>query len=169
MQTNFVNPAFHSLFQSVTNYMPSITFGGIIGTYLITAGINIYFVPLPYLLSIPAALALQFGRFAIVFIDFLNPTGKKSSWPLIIASSATLAALVELYYSIHTSIPDVEKSVPVYLFLAMIIISGYVLEINFIRKGYEAYEVHSNQDNFRHNTGTKGSTDQEMLKLQETN
>ena len=168
MQTNFVNPAFQAIFKSVTNYMPSITFGGIIGTYLITAGINVYFIPLPYVLSIPAALALQFGRFAIVFIDFLNPTGKRSNWPSIIASTATVAALVELYYSIYTSTPNGEESIAVYLFLAMIIVSGYVLEINFIRKGYEAYGVNGNQDNFRHK-GEKSNLTQELPTLQQTN
>lgn len=168
MQTNFVNPAFQAIFKSVTNYMPSITFGGIIGTYLITAGINVYFIPLPYLLSIPAAIALQFGRFAIVFIDFLNPTGKRSIWPSIIASTATVAALVELYYSIYTSTPNGEESIAVYLFLAMIIVSGYVLEINFIRKGYEAYGVNGDQDNFRH-TGEKSSLTKEVPELQQTN
>ncbi len=35
---------------------------------------RIRFLPLPLLLSIPASLMLQFGRFAIVFIDFLNDT-----------------------------------------------------------------------------------------------
>ncbi len=149
-QTNFVNPAFQAIFKAVSDFMPSITFGGIIGTYLITAGINIYFIPLPLILSIPAALALQFGRFAIVFIDFLNPTGKRSIWPGLIASTATVAALVELYYSVFSLMETGNKATAVYLFLSMIIISGFVLEINFIRKGYEAYQV-SKTPNFRSN------------------
>ena len=139
--TNFVNPAFQAIFSAVSAQMPAITFAGIIGTYLITAGINIYFIPLPWLLSVPAALALQFGRFAIVFIDFLNPTGKRSIWPGLIASIATIAALVELWYSVSNLMPGNSEGIAVYLFLAMIVLSGYVLEINFIRKGYEAYST----------------------------
>ena len=165
-QTNFVNPAFQAIFRAVSDYMPSITFGGIIGTYLITAGINIYFIPLPLVLSIPAALALQFGRFAIVFIDFLNPTGKKSIWPGLIASTATVAALIELYYSVFSLLPSGSKAIAVYLFLAMIIVSGFVLEINFIRKGYEAYQV-PKKGNFRSNgqAATNGQILPELPKV----
>ena len=79
-----------------------------------------------------------------------------------------MAALVELYYSIYTSTPHGEESIAVYLFLAMIIVSGYVLEINFIRKGYEAYGVNGNQDNFRY-TGEKISLTKEVPELQQTN
>ena len=164
--TNFVNPAFQVIFSGISAQMPAITFSGIVGTYLITAGINVYFIPLPLILSIPAALALQFGRFAIVFIDFLNVTGKRSIYPTLIASIATIAALVELYYSVFGILTDNNKAVSVYLFLGMIILSGYVLEINFIRKGHEAYQVQQGRsDNFR----TRSANGQAMSELSKIN
>ena len=163
-QTNFINPAFEAIFKNVSDYMPAITFIGIIGTYLITAGINVYFIPLPLILSIPAALALQFGRFAIVFIDFLHPTGKRSIYPSLIATGATIAALVELYHSV-SGIMQQSEVIAVYLFLSMIIISGYVLELNFIRKGYEAYQA-PKKDNFRSN-GQAASNGQMLPELQQ--
>lgn len=163
-QTNFINPAFEAIFRTVSEYMPVITFSGIIGTYLITAGINVFFMPLPLVLSIPAALALQFGRFAIVFIDFLNPTGTRSIYPALIATAATVAALVELYYSVNT-IMQAGENIAVYLFLAMIIVSGYVLELNFIRKGYEAYQA-PKKGNFRSN-GQAATNGQILPELQQ--
>lgn len=137
--TKFVNPAFAGIFDGITAYMPGITFYGIVGTYLITAALNVHFIPLPLFISIPAALALQFGRFAIVFMDFLNPTGTRSPWPGIIATLATVIALVELWFSVASTPLSANEVWAVYLFGAMLVFSGYVLEINFIAKGAEAF------------------------------
>lgn len=136
----FVNPAFAEIFNSIAARMPHITFWGIIAAYAITAALNVHFIPLPLFLAIPGALAIQFGRFAIVFMDFLNPTGVKSPWPVIIATAATFLALTELAFSI----PRTEAGIgsewwALFLFGSMVICSGYVLEVNFIRKGAEAF------------------------------
>lgn len=136
---NAVNPAFAMIYEGITGKMPAITFYGIIVTYLITAALNVYFIPLPVYISIPAALAIQFGRFAIVFMDFLNPTGKRSHWPAMIATVATLISLAELSYSIQDIGWTGPKFWSVLLFGGLIIGFGYVLEINFIAKGAEAF------------------------------
>lgn len=144
---NFQNRAFEEVFESITANMPSLVFFGIILTYMITAALNIYFLPLPPVVSIPAAIAIQFGRFSIVFMDFLNPTGQRSKWPPIVATIATVVAVVELAFSVQDiQIADgwnAARYWSVFLFGAMLIFSGYILEINFIEKGAEAYGMTS--------------------------
>ena len=140
---NFQNRAFEDLFQSITANMPGLTFFGIILTYGITAALNVYFLPLPAMYAVPAALAVQFGRFAVVFTDFLNPTGKRSPWPPVIATGATVIALVEFGYSVQDmqleSTWTDARYWSVYLFGSMLIVFGYILELNFISKGAEGY------------------------------
>lgn len=139
MHTNFKNPAFYAIYQGITAQMPHITFYGIIAVYLITAALNVYFIPLPIYISIPAALAIQFSRFAVVFMDFLNPTGNRSPWPPIIATGTTIVALLELSFSIkHLQFAE-NHYWSLFLFGALIILSGYLLEVNFIAKGAEAF------------------------------
>lgn len=137
--SKFINPAFREIFAGITAVMPQITFYGIIGVYLITAALNVYFIPLPVYLSVPAALAIQFGRFAIVFMDFLNPTGRRSPWPGVIATIATMIAIIELGFSIQEMAWAGAKWWSTFLFGSMAISFGYLLEINFISKGAEAF------------------------------
>lgn len=100
-------------------------------------------MPLPLAIAAPAAIMIQFGRFSVVFMDFLNPTGQRSKWPPIIATVATVVAIVELGFSIQ----DIQISEgwnaarywSVFLFGTMLISFGYILELNFITKGAEAY------------------------------
>jgi hypothetical protein len=76
-------------------------------------------------------------------MDFLNPTGQRSKWPPIIATIATVVAIVELGFSIQ----DIQieqgwnaaRYWSVFLFGTMLISFGYILELNFITKGAEAY------------------------------
>jgi hypothetical protein len=140
MKKNFNNQNFEWLFQDITSSMPKIIFTGIILTYLITAALNVYFLPLPLLLSIPASLMLQFGRFAVVFIDFLNPSDKRSKYPLRVAAIATVIALLELWFSIQGQTTGAEFWA-MFFFIGAIICFGYVLEIQFIEKGIEAYGI----------------------------
>jgi hypothetical protein len=140
MKKNFNNQNFEWLFQDITSSMPKIIFTGIILTYLITAALNVYFLPLPLLLSIPASLMLQFGRFAIVFIDFLNPSDKRSKYPPRVAAVATVIALLELWFSIQGKSTGAEFWA-MFFFIGAIICFGYVLEIQFIDKGIEAYGI----------------------------
>lgn len=140
---NFVNPAFAEIYQGITARMPSITFYGVIITYAVTAALNVFFIPLPLYISIPAALALQFGRFAIVFMDFLNPTGVRTPWPPLIAAVATIVALTELGFSCQDIGFTGAKFWAVFLFGASVISFGYLLEVNFISKGAEAFGMGS--------------------------
>ena len=140
MKKNFNNQNFEWLFDDITCTMPKIIFVGIILTYAITAALNVYFLPLPLLLSIPASLMLQFGRFAIVFIDFLNPSSKRSVYPPKVAAIATVVALLELFFSIQGQATGAEFYA-MFFFIGTIICFGYVLEIQFIEKGIEAYGI----------------------------
>ena len=140
---NFQNAAFEEIFETLSRQIPGMVLSGIIITYIITAGLSVYFIPLPMGISVPAAAAVQFGRFAVVFMDFLNPTGVRSKWPPIVASLATIFALVELYFSLH-DISEVNQWTmnrywSVYIFSSMVIAFGYILELNFIAKGAEAF------------------------------
>ena len=96
----FVSKKFELLFEDIVNMMPGVIFYGIILTYCITAALNVYFLPIPYYLSVPASIMLQFGRFAIVFINFLNPTGKVSKVPEYVALGAMVVAILELLFSL---------------------------------------------------------------------
>ena len=140
MKKNFNNQTFEWLFNDIASSMPKIIFVGIILTYLITAALNVYFLPLPLLLSIPASLMLQFGRFAIVFIDFLNPSEKRSPYPAKVAAVATVVALLELYFSIQGQSTGAEFYA-MFIFIGTVICFGYFLEIQFIEKGIEAYGI----------------------------
>ena len=140
---NFQNEAFREIYEGITKNMPAVAFFGILITYAITAMLNVHFMPLPLAIAAPAAIMIQFGRFSVVFMDFLNPTGKRSKWPPIIATVATVVAIVELGFSIQ----DIQISEgwnaarywSVFLFGTMLISFGYILELNFITKGAEAY------------------------------
>ena len=142
-QQNFQNEAFREIYEAITKNMPAVAFFGILITYAITAMLNVHFMPLPLAIAAPAAIMIQFGRFSVVFMDFLNPTGKRSKWPPIIATIATVVAIVELGFSIQ----DIQISEgwnaarywSVFLFGTMLISFGYILELNFITKGAEAY------------------------------
>jgi len=140
---NFQNEAFREIYEGITKNMPAVAFFGILVTYAITAMLNVHFMPLPLAIAAPAAIMIQFGRFSVVFMDFLNPTGQRSKWPPIIATVATVVAIVELGFSIQ----DIQISEgwnaarywSVFLFGTMLISVGYILELNFITKGAEAY------------------------------
>lgn len=140
MKKNFNNKKFEWLFDDITSSMPNVIFIGIILTYAITAALNVYFLPLPLLLSIPASLMLQFGRFSIVFIDFLNPSEKRSKYPPRVAAIATVIALMELWFSIQGQVKGSEFYA-MFFFIGTIICFGYVLEIQFIEKGIDAYGI----------------------------
>ena len=142
-QHNFQSDTFRELMEGITRNIPALMFFGIVVTYAVTAMLNIHVIPLPPMIAIPAAIMIQFGRFAVVFMDFLNPTGNRSKWPPAIATFATIVALIELGFSIQDMAEasgwSVARYWSVYLFGAMLIGFGYILELNFIEKGAEAY------------------------------
>lgn len=138
---NFTNPAFQGIFEGITAFMPHITFYGVIGTYLVTALLNVFFVPIPMYVSIPAATAIVFIRFSIVFMDFLNPTGRRSWQPGVIAMALTIVAAVEFGFSIQEHGWGGPKFWATFLFGLSIIAGGYLIEINLVSKGAEAFKL----------------------------
>jgi hypothetical protein len=113
-------------------------------TILLTYGINAYltaiFLPLDFWLAIIAASILQLGRFAVVFMDFLNPTKGRSTYPPKIALGATIVALIEIFFGLQEHYEDGEY-ITMFLFVGTVIVFGYLLEINFVDKGVEAYGI----------------------------
>jgi hypothetical protein len=75
-----------------------------------------------------------------VFIDFLNPSDKRSKYPPRVAAIATVIALLELWFSIQGQSTGAEFWA-MFFFIGAIICFGYVLEIQFIEKGIEAYGI----------------------------
>jgi hypothetical protein len=75
-----------------------------------------------------------------VFIDFLNPSDKRSKYPPRVAAIATVIALLELWFSIQGESTGAEFWA-MFFFIGAIICFGYVLEIQFIEKGIEAYGI----------------------------
>jgi hypothetical protein len=130
------NPAFLKLLQKIQKVIPSIMFIWILITYLITAIINIYFIPLPLWITIPVALIIQGSRFLVVFLNFLNnPQIYKSDIPSKIALFATILALVELLLTLMNRTATITENASIYLFFGNIILFGYFLEVHFIKMG----------------------------------
>jgi hypothetical protein len=109
-------------------------------TYGINAYLTAIFLPLDFWLAIIAASILQLGRFAVVFMDFLNPTKGRSTYPPKIALGATIVALIEIFFGLQEHY-EAGEFITMFLFVGTIIVFGYLLEINFVDKGVEAYGI----------------------------
>jgi len=132
------NPAFVKLLEKIQRVIPISIFVWIILTYTVTAIINIYFLPLPLWLSIPASIIIQGARAMIVFVNFLNhPAISRSKVPSRIALFATIIALLELLISIFGGDAPLYHKTTLFLFFGIIILFGYFLEINFVKMGEE--------------------------------
>ena len=130
------NPSFVRLLSKIQGVIPNIMFIWILITYLITAIISIYFIPLPLWLTIPISLIIQINRFLVVFLNFLNsPALYKSDIPSKIALFATILALVELLFTLMNRSATITENASIYLFFATIILFGYLLEVHFIKMG----------------------------------
>jgi hypothetical protein len=130
------NPAFLKLLAKIQKVIPNVMFIWILITYLITAIINIYFIPLPLWITIPVALIIQGSRFLVVFLNFLNnPQIYKSDIPSKIALFATILALVELLFTLMNRSATITENASIYLFFATIILFGYFLEVHFMKMG----------------------------------
>jgi len=130
------NPAFLKLLAKIQKVIPNVMFIWILITYLITAIINIYFIPLPLWITIPVALIIQGSRFLVVFLNFLNnPQIYKSDIPSKIALFATILSLAELLFTLMNRSATITENASIYLFFATIILFGYFLEVHFIMMG----------------------------------
>ena len=130
------NPSFVLLLGKIQKVIPQIMFIWILITYAITAIISIYFIPLPLWITIPISLVIQFSRFLVVFMNFLNnPTIFKSDIPSKIALFATILALAELLLTLMNRTATITENASIMLFFGNIILFGYFLEIHFIKMG----------------------------------
>lgn len=140
MEKNFTNTQFKWTFESISDNIPTIMLITILLTYGINAYLTAIFLPLDFWLAIIAASILQLGRFAVVFMDFLNPTKGRSTYPPKIALGATIVALIEIFFGLQEHYEGGEY-ITMFLFVGTIIVFGYLLEINFVDKGVEAYGI----------------------------
>jgi hypothetical protein len=138
MEKNFTNTQFKWTFESISDNIPTIMLLTIVLTYGINAYLTAIFLPIDFWLAIIAASTLQLGRFAVVFMDFLNPTKGRSTYPPKIALGATVVALVEVFFGLQEKYEGGEF-ITMFLFVGTIVVFGYLLEINFVDKGVEAY------------------------------
>jgi len=133
------NAAFASLFDAITSRLPILTFWAIIFAYIATAGLNCWAVHLPLYLSVPLSIAIQSLRFLTVFTPFLNPSGRASHLPEIIAVGASMLSLFELSFSLQ-ALGEVDANFwSLFLFGAAILVLSMVLELQFISAGKKAF------------------------------
>ena len=142
MEKNFNNLQFKWTFESISDNIPTIMLLTIVLTYGINAYLTAIFLPIDFWLAIIAASILQLGRFAVVFMDFLNPTKGRSTYPPKIALGATVVALLEIFFGLQEKYEGGEF-ITMFLFVGTIIVFGYLLEINFVDKGVEAYGINA--------------------------
>ncbi len=140
MEKNFTNTQFKWTFESISDNIPTIMLLTIVLTYGINAYLTAIFLPIDFWLAIIAASILQLGRFAVVFMDFLNPTKGRSTYPPKIALGATVVALIEIFFGLQEQYQGGEF-ITMFLFVGTIVVFGYLLEINFVDKGVEAYGI----------------------------
>lgn len=137
------NQAFAELFDAITAKLPNMTFWAIIFSYIATAALNVWAIHLPLYISIPLALAIQALRFLTVFTPFLNPHGRASHLPEIIALGASLLALFELSFSLQAMGETSNGFWSLFLFGAAILVLSMILELQFINQGKKAFGLTS--------------------------
>lgn len=137
------NQAFAELFDAITAKLPGMTFWAIIFSYLATAALNVWAIHLPLYISIPLALAIQALRFLTVFTPFLNPHGRASHLPEIIALGASVLALFEFSFALQAMGETEAGFWSLFLFGAAILILSMILELQFISQGKKAFGLTS--------------------------
>ena len=138
MEKNFTNIQFKWTLESIADNIPTIMLLTIVLTYGVNAYLTAIFLPINFWVALAATSILQLGRFAVVFMDFLNPTKGRSPYPPKIALGATVIALIELFFGLQDKYSGSEF-ITMFFFVGTIVCFGYLLEINFVNKGVEAY------------------------------
>lgn len=133
------NQAFADLFDSITAKLPSMTFWAIIFSYGATAALNVWAIHLPLYISVPLSIAIQGLRFLTVFTPFLNPHGRASHLPEVIALGASVLALFELSFSLQALGEKDASFWSLFLFGAAILVLSMILELQFINQGKRAF------------------------------
>ena len=127
-------PEFLNLLNLIKRILPACTIFFILVSYLVIAILNSFFLPFHWSLSLLAGIILSFGRFLMIFTEFLSDsmTNNKNKWQKIVAGILTFIGLVELYISLKNQYPD--QFIPIFLNIGAIIILGYSLELSFLEK-----------------------------------
>ena len=127
-------PEFLNLLSFIKRILPACTIFFIMVSYLVIAILNSLFLPFHWSLSLLAGIILSFGRFLMIFTEFLSDsmTNNKNLWQKVVAGILTFIGIVELYLSLKTFYPD--QFIPVFLNVGAIIILGYALELSFLEK-----------------------------------
>jgi len=127
-------PEFLNLLNFIKRILPVCTIFFILVSYLVIAILNSLFLPFHWSLSLLTGIILSFGRFLMIFTEFLSDlmTNNKNKWQKIVAGILTVIGLIELYLSLKTFYPD--QFIPVFLNIGAIIILGYALELSFLEK-----------------------------------
>ncbi len=134
-------PEFLNLLNFIKKILPVCTIFFILVSYLVIAILNSLFLPFHWTLSLLTGLILSFGRFLMIFTEFLSDsmTNNKNKWQKIVAGILTVISLVELYISLKSHYPD--QFIPVFLNVGAIIILGYALELSFLEKSRYSTET----------------------------
>ncbi len=134
-------PEFLNLLNLIKRILPACTIFFILVSYLVIAILNSFFLPFHWTLSLLAGIILSFGRFLMIFTEFLSDsmTNNKNKWQKIVAGILTFIGLVELYISLKNQYPD--QFIPIFLNIGAIIILGYALELSFLEKSRYPTEI----------------------------
>jgi len=134
-------PEFLNLLNLIKRILPACTIFFILVSYLVIAILNSFFLPFHWSLSLLAGIILSFGRFLMIFTEFLSDsmTNNKNKWQKIVAGILTFIGLVELYISLKNHYPD--QFIPIFLNIGAIIILGYALELSFLEKSRYPTEI----------------------------
>lgn len=133
------NQAFADQYEAISARLPSMTFWAIIFSYAATAALNVWAIHLPMFISVPLAVSIQALRFLTVFTPFLNPHGRASRLPEVIAVGASMLAMFELSFSIQALGMTGNEFWSIFLFGAAILVLSMILEIQFINQGKKAF------------------------------
>lgn len=133
------NEAFAQQYEAISARLPSMTFWAIIFSYAATVALNVWAIHLPMFISVPLGVAIQSLRFLTVFTPFLNPHGRASHLPEVIAVGASMLAMFELSFSIQALGMTGNEFWSIFLFGAAILVLSMILEIQFINQGKKAF------------------------------
>ena len=127
-------PEFLNLLSIIKRILPVCTIFFILVSYLVIAILNSLFLPFHWTLSLLTGIIISFGRFLMIFTEFLSDsiTKNNNQWQKIVAGILTIIGLIELYLSLKTFYPD--QFIPIFLNIGAIIILGYALELSFLEK-----------------------------------
>lgn len=158
------NQAFADLFDNITAKLPSMTFWAILFSYGATAALNVWAIHLPLYISVPLSIAIQGLRFLTVFTPFLNPHGRASHLPEVIALGASVLALFELSFSLQALGENGPGFWSLFLFGAAILVLSMILELQFINQGKKAFGLTGGQ---KTSTGAVISSQQQSKEVEQ--